>query len=211
MSTARTRRGHYTFDDLLVLVEEHEKADLLDGVIYLASPESTDDNQLRGWLYSLMTQFADQTGHGKCYHTRVAFRITEKHCPEPDVAFVATERLHLVERGFVNGAPDIAVEIVSPDSVERDYEIKRNIYETSGVKEYWIIDPDERRATFLRRQGDRFVEVKPHDDRYESQVLAGFYLKVVWLWSKERPSLMAILPEMLRGRGLGEASVGNDS
>ncbi len=197
MSTA-ARIGHYTFDDFLLLVKEYEKADLLDGVIYMASPESTDDNKLGGWLYRLMSEFSEQTDQGECYYTRVAFRITEKRGPEPDVAFVAKERLHIVEKGFIDGAPDIAVEIVSPDSVERDYELKRNIYEAAGVKEYWIIDPDERRATFLRRQGEQFVEVKPKDDRYESQVLRGFYLKIEWLWSKKRPSIMAILSEMMK-------------
>jgi Uma2 family endonuclease len=148
-----------------------------------------------------MSEFAEATGQGECYYTRVAFRITDKRSPEPDVAFVAKDRLHVVERGFVDGPPDIAVEIVSPDSVDRDYNLKLNIYETAGVREYWIIDPDEQRATFLRRQGERFVEIMPREGRYESQVLAGFYFKTEWLWSKERPSIMAILPEMLRGRG----------
>ena len=85
--------------------------------------------------------------------------------------------------------------------MERDYDLKRKIYEAAGVKEYWIIDPEEERAIFLRRQEERFVEVKPEDGRYESQVLVGFYLRIEWLWSNERPSLLAILPEMRRGRG----------
>src|SRR5688572_30930988 len=95
MSAIAARTGHYTFDDFLLLVNKHEKADLLDGVIYMASPESTDDNELGGWLYSLMSEFAKQTKQGKCYYTRVAFRITEKRGPEPDVAFVTEERLHI--------------------------------------------------------------------------------------------------------------------
>jgi Uma2 family endonuclease len=198
MSTIAARAGHYTFDDFLLLVKEHEKADLLDGVIYMASPESTDDNELGGWLYVLMSQFAHETKQGKCYYTRVAFRITQKRGPEPDVAFITKERLHIVEPGFVDGAPDIAVEIVSPDSVDRDYNLKRNVYEAAGVKEYWIIDPDEQKVTFLRRQGQQFVEVMPVNGRYESQVLLGFYFTTEWLWSKERPSIMAVLPEMLR-------------
>ena len=201
MSSTAIRTGHYTFDDFLLLVEEHEKADLLDGVIYMASPESTDDNELGGWLYALMRQFAEETDQGKCYYTRVAFRITDKRGPEPDVAFVAKQRLHIVQRGFVNGPPDIAVEIVSPDSAQRDYDLKRNIYESAGVKEYWIIDPEDQRATFLRLQGEQFVEVNPQGGRFESQVLWGFSLKIEWLWSNERPSLLAIFPEMLRGRG----------
>jgi Uma2 family endonuclease len=201
MSAAATRNGHHTFDDFLLLVEEHEKADLLDGVIYMASPESTDDNRLGGWLYRLMSEYAEQTDQGECYYTRVAFRITDKNGPEPDVAFVAKEHLDLVEHGYVDGPPDIAVEIVSPDSVDRDYNLKRSIYEAAGVKEYGIIDPSEQKATFLSRQGDRFVEVSPQDGRYASQLLQGFYLKTEWLWSKQRPSLLAILGEMLAVRG----------
>jgi Uma2 family endonuclease len=204
MSTIVARTGHYTFDDFLLLVTKHEKADLLDGVIYMASPESTDDNELGGWLYRLMAEFADQTDQGKCYYTRVAFRITEKRGPEPDVAFVSKERLHIVEHGFVNGAPDIAVEIVSPDSVDRDYNLKRTIYEAAGVREYWILDPDEQKVTLLRRQGQQFVEVMPVDGHYESQILVGFYFTTEWLWSQERPSIMAILPEMLRRRGANQ-------
>jgi len=41
------------------------------------------------------------------------------------------------------------VEVVSPDSVERDYQLKRDAYEQAGVQSYWIIDPDEKRALFL--------------------------------------------------------------
>jgi Uma2 family endonuclease len=109
--------------------------------------------------------------------------------------------LNVVEHGFVDGPPDIAVEIVSPDSAERDYELKRRVYDESGVKEYWIIDPDERKATFLQRAGEQFVEVEPQGGRFESQVLAGFFLEVEWLWAKKRPSLLSILPQMLLARG----------
>ena len=64
MSSIAARTGHYTFDDFLLLVQEHEKADLLDGAIYIASPESIDDNKLGGWLYRLMSEFAEATGRG---------------------------------------------------------------------------------------------------------------------------------------------------
>ena len=149
MATVAERKGQHTFDEFLLLVKEYQKADLLDGVIYMASPESTDDNKLGGWLYRLMAEYVIELDLGEVYYSRVAFRITEKRGPEPDVAFVAKSRLRLVERGFVDGAPDIAVEIVSPDSVQRDYDKKRTIYEKAGVKEYWIIDPAERENDIL--------------------------------------------------------------
>jgi Uma2 family endonuclease len=197
MATVAKRVGEYTFNDFLILIKEHEKADLLNGVIYMASPESTDNNDLGVWLLKLMSEFTEQSDLGKVYFSRVAFRITEKQGPEPDIAFVAKRRLRLVKKGFVDGPPDIAVEIVSADSMERDYETKRALYERAGVKEYWIIDPDERKATFLRRQRGKFREVALDGTVFESIVLRGFKLDVRWLWAKQRPSAFRLLQGLL--------------
>ncbi|MEX2117966.1 MAG: Uma2 family endonuclease [Pirellulales bacterium] len=197
MASIAQRSGQYTFDDFLVLIKEHEKADLLDGVIYMASPESTDDNRLGGWLYKLMGNFADELDLGEVFVTRVAFRITEKRGPEPDVAFVAKRRLRLVQRGFVDGPPDIAVEIVSPDSVERDYVVKRHVYEKAGVREYWIIDPGKQAATFLRRQRGKFQPMVVRGSVFESKVLPGLRFDVRWLWSKRRPAPFRVVRDLL--------------
>src|SRR5687768_9937979 len=110
----------YTFEDFCLLVKDGQKADLIDGVIYMASPDNTDANSLNGWLGFLMMGVASKTKQGKVYISRVAFRLANIHGPEPDLAFVRKDRLHLVRRGFIEGRPDVAVEIVSPDSRERD-------------------------------------------------------------------------------------------
>ena len=198
MATQVTRDGDYTFDDFLALVEEDEKADLLDGVIYMASPESTDDNSLEAWLCRLLGGFVEELDLGEVYISRVAFRITEKQGPEPDLAFVAKKRRKIVHRGFVGGPPDIAVEIVSPDSVQRDYVKKRQVYEHAGVREYWIIDPAERRATFLRLTRGKFREVALDNGHiFRSTVLPGLWLDVRWLWAKRRPSALRLVQKMI--------------
>src|SRR5438552_4009153 len=120
-----TRTGSYSFDDFCSLIKEEQKADFINGVIYMASPENTDANELFMWLGGLMHDFAQVRDLGKVYGSRVAFRLDDKNGPEPDIAFVRKRRLARVKRGYVDGAPDLAVEIVSPDSVERDYVRKR--------------------------------------------------------------------------------------
>jgi Uma2 family endonuclease len=195
----RIRTGRVTFEEFYDRIREDQKADLLNGVIYMASPESYDDNRLGGWLYRLMDEFAEETNQGEVVITRVAFRISGKHGPEPDVAFVATEHLDRVHKGYVDGPPDIAVEIVSPDSVDRDYVQKRTIYERAGVCEYWIIDPDEQRATFLRLHRGKYREVPLDGTTFTSQVLKGFAVDPRWFWSKRRPAARKVLEKLLRG------------
>ena len=135
-----TRTGPYTFDDFCHLVRDGQKADLIDEGIYIASPESTGANDLFVWLLSLLKFFVQRQKSGKVFGSRVAFRLDTQNSPEPDIAFMRKERLDLVHRGYVDGPPDLAVEIVSPESVDRDYDTKRRQYEEAGVPEYWIVD-----------------------------------------------------------------------
>jgi Uma2 family endonuclease len=164
-----------TFEDFCFLIKEDQKADLIDGVIYMSSPENTDANALLCWLFRLIGDFVEERELGRTFGSRVAFRLGEPHGPEPDIAFVRTDRLHIVQRGFVDGPPDLAIEIVSPDSIERDYVRKREQYRQAGVLEYWIIDELEQRMVMLRRsRSGAYREIKPRKGVLHSQALPGF-------------------------------------
>jgi Uma2 family endonuclease len=85
---------------------------------------------------------------GKVVFSRFAFRLSDYRAPEPDLAYIRPDRIHLAERGFMPGPPDIAVEIVAEESRARDYVEKRSLYEQAGVQEYWIIDQQKRVPIF---------------------------------------------------------------
>src|SRR5205809_39351 len=142
MAIRMVREGRETFEDFLELVPDGQKADLLDGVIYMASPDNTDAGGLTSWLGSILKAFVDHYDLGQLYFSRIAYRIGPKRGPEPDLGYVSKRREATRKRGYIDGPPDLAVEIVSPDSVQRDYLQKRAIYEEAGVREYWIIDLD---------------------------------------------------------------------
>jgi Uma2 family endonuclease len=193
-----TRTPALTFDDFCLLVKDGQKADLINGVIYMASPDNTDANDLFVWLLRLLGDFVEEKDLGKVYGSRVAFRLGEGDGPEPDIAYVRKERLHLVQRGYVDGPPDLAIEIVSPESVERDYEDKRTQYQQAGVAEYWIIDEMEQKVTLLRLgRGRRYREVRPRSGELHSQVVPGFWLRPEWLWQDPRPRKTEVLTQLL--------------
>ena len=159
MRTKRTtsKAAPFTFDDFCALVREDQKADLINGVIYMASPENTDANEIFVWLIGLVYDFADYYDLGKVYGSRVAFHLDDNSSPEPDIAFLSKRNLRRVKRRWVEGGPDLAVEIVSPESIDRDYNLKRKKYEEAGVPEYWIIDEIEETVTLLQPGGRRQV------------------------------------------------------
>src|SRR5437879_11428167 len=103
----------WTFDEFCEVVPDGQKADLIEGAIYMASPDNTDAADLFMWIIRILSDFLDlRTLGGKLYGLRVAFRLDKHNSPEPDIAYVRPERLYLVQRGFVDGPPDVAMEIV---------------------------------------------------------------------------------------------------
>ena len=136
-------------EEFFCLVPDGQKADLIDGVIYMASPDTRRSDRLGGWIKFLLQGYAAVKGLGEVYGSRFAFELTEFRAPEPDVAFVCAERLTLVDDRRMVGGPDIAVEAVSRDSRQRDYGEKKQLYADAGVAEYWIIDPLQQRCEFI--------------------------------------------------------------
>src|SRR5207237_8646467 len=107
--------------ELLEIIHEDQKADLIYGVIYMASPENIEHNDLLVWLATILDMFVRHLRLGKITVNKVAYRLTDKRGAEPDIAFVRSDRLGIVRRGYIDGPPDLAIEIISPDSIDRDY------------------------------------------------------------------------------------------
>jgi Uma2 family endonuclease len=192
------RNGFVTFDDFCAFVHDGQKADLIDGVIYMASPENTDAADLFTWLITLMYDFVEHFDLGKIYGSRVACKLDDKNSPEPDILVLLKKHLHRVKRGHILGAADLAIEIVSPESAERDYVKKVRLYEKFGFREYWIIDEELEKVTLFRQGASgKFREMKLRSGAFHSGVLLGFYLRPEWLWPESRPRKADVLSQLL--------------
>jgi Uma2 family endonuclease len=190
-----------TFGDFLALVNDGEKADLIDGVVYKASPDNVRADQVFGWLHALLTFFVAARDLGRVYGSRRAFRLDDLGGPEPDGAFVRKDRLGQNQWGFFDGPPDLAVEIVSPDSAERDYKQKRKQYQKARVPEYWIVAPEQEQMTLLHlgKKGKYQVTVRKRGF-VRSRAVKGFWLRAEWLWQDNLPDPNAVLKEILGGQ-----------
>ena len=95
---------------------------------------------------------------------------------EPDLLFISRERMSIVARLNIQGAPDLVVEIHSPSTAQRDLTAKRELYARHGVKEYWPINPDARTVTVLLLRDSDYVEagVYREGDTVTSPTLEGF-------------------------------------
>ena len=137
----------YTIEDIYAL-PDGERAELIDGQIYYMAPPSWKHQRISGYLYSEIYNYI-KDNNGKCEVLAAPFAVflnkDDINYVEPDISVIC-DTSKLDDKGC-HGAPDWVIEIVSPSSKPRDYMTKLFKYETSGVREYWIVDKFKNRIS----------------------------------------------------------------
>lgn len=118
---------------------------------------------------------------------------------EPDLLFLASEHLDRLKKAHLEGPADLVVEVISPESFSGDRGEKFHEYESAGIPEYWLIDPDHEVAEFYQLDARGRYQLIPADEHgiYRSRVLPGFWLRVTWLWQEPLPETEETLLEIV--------------
>jgi Uma2 family endonuclease len=175
-----------THEEFMQVAPEDRKAELIEGVMIMASPAFEPHEDLFGFLLTVLRAFVTHRKLGRVLGSRFAVYISESETYEPDILFVASERAHLVTEKKLTGAPDLVIEILSAGTARYDRGVKRDNYERSAVQELWLIDPYGPAGTqFYQRREGKLVEVSPVEGIVRSAAIPGFNLRVAWLWPNE--------------------------
>jgi Uma2 family endonuclease len=106
-----------------------------------------------------MRSFVKKNGLGNVVVAPVDVYLNRTNIFQPDILFIATNRLRVIQDGKINGAPDIVVEVLSPGTEQYDRKEKKAAYEQSDVKEYWIVDPVTRQAEGFFQEAEKFTPI----------------------------------------------------
>jgi Uma2 family endonuclease len=99
---------------------------------------------------------------------------------QPDLIFILTENEHKIKTTHSEGAPDLVVEIISPNSAQRDRIIKHKIYALHGIKEYWLVHPEKENVQILRLEKSDFQRIAglTKEDLLKSPMLSGMVIRL---------------------------------
>ena len=186
-----------TFESFIEWVDEDTSAEWVEGEVVFMSPASTQHQLIAGFLYVAIRGFVEHHSLGTVLNAPFKIKLPG-YGPEPDILFLATANMGRLRKAHLDGPADLIVEIVSPDSVERDRVKKYNAYEAAGVGEYWLIDPEYQSAEFYTLVNGPYELAGITDCVYTSRTLPGFQLTVDWLWRTPLPTLV----ETLRALGV---------
>jgi Uma2 family endonuclease len=134
--------------------------ELLDGRVVMTPPAGYPHGAIEAALGGILEPFVRKRTLGKCFGSSQGFEVPSGDTVEPDYSFVSAERWHAMpppeEGRFLRVVPDLVVEILARSTAALDRGEKKDVYERSGVREYWPIDPRARALLVYTRQGDRF-------------------------------------------------------
>jgi Uma2 family endonuclease len=190
--------GPMTEEEFVDWCREDVRAEWVDGKVILMSPASSRHELLLVWFSTLLQLYADNFQAGRVYGPELQLRFTKRRRSRraPDIKFVAAEHLDRVQKNHIEGPADLVIEIVSRDSVARDWREKFAEYARAGVPEYWIVDPlSEQMEAYRLGASGRFRRIRVQDGRVNSTVLPGFWIKPEWLWQDPLPNVLGVARE----------------
>jgi Uma2 family endonuclease len=179
-------KDHYTFADCLTW-GENERIEIINGEAVMMAPPTRIHQEISGELFRQLANFLEGK-KCKVYAAPFAVRPFEKEgdtpedvdtMVEPDISVVCDH--DKLDKHGCKGAPDMVAEILSPSTQRHDQLVKLGLYQRAGVREYWIVDPENKtvRVMLLDNGGSfQLHEIYSHDDVAKINILDGCFIEL---------------------------------
>lgn len=129
--------------------------ELIGGEGVVTPPSGGPASSAQGELFYALRSWQDQVGDGGMLLQDVFVAFGEGEYPAPDIAWWPSERRPDLAKGAVRVVPELVVEVLSPKTRDNDLGIKRELYMAAGVRELWLVDPDDRSITIVSSDSER--------------------------------------------------------
>ena len=170
---------HVTREEYLDLPEDGFKYDMIEGVLYMTPSPLYEHGKIQGKFIQLLNNFLDKKLIAEVVSEIDVLLPDGGDVLRPDISLILNENLSIVKK-HIHGAPDLIVEILSESSKQRDLGVKADRYLACGVKEYFIVDPEEKSLQLWLNQKEKWQ--KNQGEEIKSILLDGFIVKHSDFW-----------------------------
>jgi Uma2 family endonuclease len=177
-------QGAWNEDDYLDL-ETNRLIEFSHGRLEVLPMPTLSHQRIVAFLYNRLLAFVGQFVTGaEVLFAPLKVRLWSGKYREPDVIVMLAGHAGRLHEQYLD-APDLVIEILSPDNRHLDLETKRREYARAGIPEYWIVDPQEATVTVLTLDGDQYLVAGRYarDQIAASVLLAGFEVAVNAVWA----------------------------
>jgi Uma2 family endonuclease len=160
-----------TILEVFKMLPEGTRAELIEGILYMSPAPFLDHQDASITIGSLLFTFVRKQKLGRVFAAPIDVFLDHENVFQPDIIFVSKSNQTILRKEGVFGAPDLVIEILSPGTRKFDLVKKKKIYEKSGVKEYWVVDPATKECTGFQLIKGEFSEFKKEKGNLQSLLL----------------------------------------
>jgi len=141
----RTRRRQLlTYDDYLTFPDSDGiRKEIIEGELFMSPAPSIKHQSILRNLFRILDKFIMENDLGEVFFAPCDVIFSNINIFQPDLLFISKMNYQILTTLNIQGAPDLIIEILSPSTIDNDRVFKKLVYQKFGVKEYWIVDPQE--------------------------------------------------------------------
>lgn len=143
----------WTYEDYLHLPCDGKTYQIIGGELTMAPAPSLSHQGISRNLEFIIWNFVKEHDLGEVFDAPVDVILGPVNVTQPDIVYISRPRLSIARENGIFGPPDWIIEIISPSSPEVDTRLKYQLYQRFGVREYWIVDPDEKKVEVYLLEG----------------------------------------------------------
>ena len=150
-----TEKQKLTYSDYAAK-DDGFRYELINGELLMAPAPSIYHQRSNYKLVKLLGNYIDDNKLGWLYDSPTDVILDKFNTVQPDILFVSNENFSRFKENAIYGAPDFVVEIISPYSIHRDRYLKKELYELHGVKEFWLMDIENKSVEVFNNNNGHF-------------------------------------------------------
>jgi len=169
----------FTHADLLAAPDDGKRREIVEGELFVTPSPNLEHQRISRRIELALANYLEAYPIGEIFDAPMDVILSDFDVVEPDLVIVLNEHREILKT-WVEGTPDLVVEILSPTTSKRDRGVKLKAYARHGVTEYWIVDPDQRSIEVYRlgRGKYRGPQVFREPESLTSSMLPSFALSL---------------------------------
>ncbi|MBN1697339.1 MAG: Uma2 family endonuclease [Spirochaetales bacterium] len=160
-----------TYRDFILFPDNGKRHELIDGDHFMTPAPSIRHQIVSKNIEYLFERYFRNSDTGIILYAPVDVYLSDSDIVEPDLVIIKKENQKIIKDKYIKGHPDMVVEILSPATQKNDLELKKHLYEKFGVKEYWIVDPDNNEVQQYVLHGGKYMKRGTFTDGITTHIL----------------------------------------
>lgn len=174
---------NFTWEAFLEFATEDISCELIGGNLIVHSPASLEYEQIFQWLLLFFNRYLKKIGKGIVLGSRFVMKLSPTWAPEPDLMIILSDLSTRLKENCLDGPADLVIEILSPATRELDLNKKLPQYIHFGVKEVWIVDPEEKEIQIHTQSSSASLE---EGTEVVSKIFPDLHFETRWIWRRNQ-------------------------